>query len=81
MKPSSVNLMSRRAARPENWPLTWGNVGYVSLAVRGSRVKRADLPAFWVAWAGSGPGELSPGRGLRARGDGGPAFGPAISQG
>jgi hypothetical protein len=26
-------------------------MGYVSLAVRGSRVKRADLSAFWVVWA------------------------------
>ena len=40
------------AGQRQNWLTT----GYVSLAVRGSRVKRADLPAFWVVWAGSGPG-------------------------
>ena len=41
-----------KAGQRQNWLTT----GYVSLAVRGSRVKRADLPAFWVVWGGSGPG-------------------------
>lgn len=29
---------------------------YVVFARCSSRVKRADLPAFWVSWADSGPG-------------------------